>query len=278
MKLNEGTRFPHPVLSNATGDYASGKFSIRLAVAEVPNKAEVALDFEVLLDQPEIHALVESNVASVGLFVSCRETYYSRLVPLGLSGGRFSFEPGALLGRVSVRPMIWTRTSVTGFSTASCHPEFGAATKNFEPGTVLALDEELIMHVGRDKLAQIETIFTIAKAEELNPGTLNVFLDSEKIKILVASDIYDTVNRLRGFPHGKPIILNSVYLPAVMQVLDSLRDGASTFESRRWFRVFDAKCTHLSINTAAPELWQDAQKLLQLPFLEIHRNREILDS
>lgn len=278
MKINERTRFPHPVLSPSTGDYQVGEFSIRLNVAEVPDKADVALDFEVDLTQPDIRALVESGVASVGIFVSCRDTFYSRFVPLGLGGGRFAFERGALLGRVSVRPMIWTQKPLTGFSLKDCHPEFGSATIDFTTGTVLALDDELVMHVGRDKLAQIETIFMIAKSEELPPGTLGVYLESDKIKILVAPDIHDTVNRLRDLPHGKPIALNSVFLPAVMQVLDSLRGDVGAFETRRWYRVFDAKCTHLSINKESPNLWQDAQQLLQEPFMTIHKNREILDS
>lgn len=278
MKINEKTRFPHPVLSASTGDYAAGSFTIKITGAEVPDKQEVALDFEVELTQPDIRALVESGAASVGLFVNCRDTFYSRFVPLGLGGGRFSFERGALLGRVMMRPMIWTQKPMNGFSLKNCHPEFGSATMDFATGTVLALDDEQVMHVGRDKLAQIETIFTIAKSEDLASGTLDVFLESDKIKILVAADIHDTVNRLRDLPNGKPIVLNSVFLPAVMQVLDSMKDDTGAFEPRRWYRVFDAKCAHLAINKASPNLWQDAQKLLQAPFKAIHSNREILDT
>lgn len=278
MKINERTRFPHPVLSASTGDYPSGEFNIKLTVAEVPDKAEVALDFEVELTQPDIRALVETGAASVGIFVNCRDTFYSRFDTLGLGGGRFAFERGALLGRVTVRPMIWTQKPMNGFSLKNCHPEFGSATIDFAAGTVLALDDELVMHVGRDKLAQIETIFTIAKSEELASGTLDVFLESEKIQISVAADIYDTVNRLRELPNGKPVILNSVFLPAVMQVLDSMGGDTGAYEPRRWYRVFDAKCIHLAINKESPNLWEDAQKLLQQPFKAIHSNREILDT
>jgi hypothetical protein len=278
MKINEKTRFPHPVLSASTGDYQVGEFTIKLTVAEVPDKAEVALDFEVALTQPDIRALVENGAASVGIFVNCRDTFYSRFVPLGLGGGRFAFERGALLGRVTVRPMIWTQKPMNGFSLQNCHPEFGSATIDFATGTVLALDDELVMHVGRDKLAQIETIFTIAKSEELASGTLDVFLESDKIRILVAADIYETVNRLRELPKGKPFMLNSVFLPAVMQVLDGMKGDTDAIEFRRWYRVFDAKCTHLAINKEAPNLWEDAQKLLQSPFKAIHSNREILDT
>ena len=184
MKINDLTRFPHPVLSANTGDYTSGDFAIQLVAAEMPDQGEVSLEFQVTLTQPDIHALVARDSANVGIFVTCRETYYNRLVPLGLSGGRFSFEPGSLLGRVVVRPMVWTRALVSDFPLASCHPEFGMRPASFPSGTVLALGEELTMHVGREKLAQMESIFTIARADELGQGLLSVFLEAEKIKFL----------------------------------------------------------------------------------------------
>jgi len=128
----------------------------------------------------------------------------------------------------------------------------------------------------REKLAQIETIFTIAKADHLEAGTLNVALNSDRIKVLVATDIHETVNRLRGDTRGRSIVLNSVFLPAVIQVLDSLREGAVAYEGKRWHRVFSAKCDHLGINIDDPDLWLDAQRLLDTPFEQIQQNREVL--
>lgn len=122
----------------------------------------------------------------------------------------------------------------------------------------------------------METIFAIAKSDELPPDTLAVDLESERIRVLVAENIYDTVNTLRGLGHGRPIILNSVYLPAVIQVLETVREGAAAYEARRWYRVFSAKCDHYGIDMEDPDLWRDAQKLLEAPFSEINSNKEIL--
>lgn len=77
---------------------------------------------------------------------------------------------------------------------------------------------------------------------------------------------------MRDLSAGKPTVLNGVYLPVVMQVLDMLREGGGDYEGLRWHRIFDAKCTHYQINTRDPDLWLDAQKLLQAPFSEVHRN------
>jgi hypothetical protein len=275
MKLNDESRFPHPVLSPNTGDYADGEFGITLNVSEQVSLGDVTFDFEVRLTQTDLHELVRSHGADVGIFINCRETYYSDLIPLGLEAGRFTFGPGKLSGRVTVRPMVWTRRAVTSFSLANAHEEFGGGATDLASGTILAIGEESTISVGREKLAQMDSIFTIVKAEDLAPSTISVYLGEQKIRILVATDIYDTLNRMRDLSAGKPTVLNGVYVPAVMQILDMLRDGGEAYEGLRWHRIFDAKCAHYQINTQDPEIWLDAQKLLQAPFSEVHRNASL---
>jgi hypothetical protein len=277
MKLNDSTRFPHPVLDEENGDYRSGEFGIRLTeVTENHARSEVTLDYQITLTEQHLVDAVTSDVAGVGIFVSCRDTYYSRLVSLSLQGARFSFEPGVLAGRVVLRPLVWARKPINGYPLENCHVEFGGQTADFGAATVLALADEIVINVGREKLAQIETIFSLARSDDLAANTLTVDLDDEKIRILAAGNIYDTVNTLRKLVPSRPIILNSVYLPAVMQVLDSLKEGSASYEGRRWYRVFSAKCDHLQIDVDNPDLWQDAQRLLHAPFAEIETNKETL--
>src|SRR6266705_2896570 len=98
--------------------------------------------------------------------------------------------------------MVWTRRAVTAFPLANAHEEFGGGTSDFASGTILALGEESTISIGREKLAQMDSIFTIAKADDLAPSTLSVFLGDQKIRILVAADIYDTLNRMRDLSAG----------------------------------------------------------------------------
>lgn len=276
MKIDDDSRFPHPVLSRDTGDYLTGEFGVEINVEEIPFPAQVTINYIVTLTEPTLLAAIADDRAGVGLFVTCRDTYFSQLVPLGLAGGRFSFEPGSLIGRVALRPMVWARKVLTGFSLGNCHVEFDGGESILAAGAVLALDDEIIMNVGREKLAQMETIFSLVEAPDLADSMLSLQLDSERIKILAASNIYQRLNTLRGLGTGKPIVLNSVYLPAVMEVLNNMRDGANGNEGRRWHRVFTAKCQHLGIQLESPDLWQNAQKLLEIPFSEINNSREIL--
>jgi hypothetical protein len=277
MKIDAATRFPHPVLDDENGDYLSGEFSITVSeVIEHYSRSEVTLDYQITLTEQHLRQAVEDDAAVTGMFVTCRDTYYNRLVPLSLGGARISFEPGALSGRVTMRPMVWSRRPVRGYSLDNCHAEFGGGTTDFGAGAVLALADDIYINVGREKLAQIETIFTLAKSDELAPNMLTVDLDDDKIRILAAPNIFDTVNTLGELPQSKPIILNSVYLPAVMQVLESLKGASASYEGRRWHRVFTAKCDHYQIDTENPDLWKDAQRLLRAPFGDIERNKETL--
>jgi hypothetical protein len=274
MKLNENSRFPHPVLAPWTGDYVEGNFSVELMVEEVPESGKVSFDYKVSLTHPDLRHLVEEGVVAVGLIVSCLETYFSELVQFGLEPGRFQFQDGALIGRVTMRPLLWAREPVCA-SISHCHVEFGNGPFAVPTGAVLGLASELVISVGREKLAQIDSIFSLLESKQLEPDTFSLNLDADKIQILVASNAYSNVNALRGVGPGLPVILNGVYLPAVMEVLDSLRDGYGMYEGRRWLNVFKAKCDHLGIDIEAAELWKSAQRLLNSPFAEISKKAEL---
>lgn len=276
MKINNATRFPHPVLDRETDDYKSGEFSIDLAVEESFQPSQVTLHCTVNLNEPTLQVAVAEGNAAVGLFVTCLDSYLSRPITVGLAGGPVSFEPGELIGRVTLMPMIWSTKTILSFPLKNCHEEFGNGNIDLPAGAVLAFDDPITIHVGREKLAQMETIFSLVEAPDLVNGKLAVGLDSERIKIFVAKDIFQQLNTLRGMGTGKKIVLNSVYLPAVMEVLNILRSGASSYEGRRWYRVFAAKCDYLNINLENSELWSDAQRLLEMPFGEITRSAEIM--
>ncbi|WP_341922448.1 hypothetical protein [Polaromonas sp. YR568] len=270
MKIDSNSRFPHPVLSQDTGDYLGGAFEVDVSVIEKLSASQVTIEYSVTLTEPSLLAAVSDGRAGVGLFVTCPDTYFNDLIALALEPNQFSFEPGSLMGRVAMRPMVWARTNLEDFSLSNCHREFGTGAMHVKAGSVLALDDVLTINIGREKLAQVETIFSIVEAVKLDPDSFALQLDSEKIQILVASNIYQKVNTLRKMTVGGPVVFNSIYLPAVMEVLSNLKDGAGGNEGRRWHRVFTAKCEHLGIKLDGNDLWQNAQKLLRNPFSQIN--------
>jgi hypothetical protein len=77
---------------------------------------------------------------------------------------------------------------------------------------------------------------------------------------------YTSIYSMRNTAPGKTILLNSVYLPAVMEVLTVLQQDAGPYQDKRWYKVFEAKCAHENVNLENPDLLKDSQKLLKSPF------------
>jgi hypothetical protein len=265
MKINEYMRFPHPVLWAGNSDYQSGTFSVPLHFEERTETGALSVSYRVELEEPSVCQLLEQRDAAVGLFITCPETYYNVLHSISTEGGTLEIAPGQLTGRVIIRPIVWSVVQVNGFSSPNIHPEFSEAPVNFRKGAVIALGEEIIINVGRDKLQPMESIFSLSLDENVPVDQVRVQLEEEVIKILASKSTRDRIHLLRGTKPGRAFLLNSVYLPAVMEVLSALAENGDRFVGRRWHRVFTAKLDDLGIRPDTSGQLEGAQKLLLSP-------------
>lgn len=265
MKLNNETRFPYPVLNSQTGDYKQGNFSLSLQVEEMPDSDKLKINYNVTLDEPVLLKYVENKSALAGMFVTCLDTYYNRILQFDGMKGTLEFPPGTLRGRTSVKPLICAVQNIHEYSNNNLHEEYGSKVWDFKNGSLLAIGNELIINVGREKLAPMESIFTLAVNEDIKDGEIKVDTDRDNITIHSSSTTYQTINSLRGTKIGQSVLLNSIYLPAVMEVLSQLKDSGSAFFEKKWFKVFNAKCEHLGIEYSNGNFLEDAQKLLKSP-------------
>ncbi len=274
MKITDQTRFPHPVLNSQTHDFKSDSFEVELEVHEKPSASRLVIVCNAKVSEQDINCFVEAGTAVMGLFVTCLNTYYNKLDHIKPGVFTIDYPQGALYGRVTLRPVIWAKKDIKNWKSENIHEEFGTVPIDLSKGAILALGEESIINVGQEKLVPIETIFSLALNDEISEREIGLQLDGDKITILVAPNTYNAINGFRGGKPGKSILLNSIYLPAVMEVLNSLSENAEAYESRRWYRPFTAKCDHLSVDLDAPALWEDAQKLLMTPFGKLLDIRE----
>jgi hypothetical protein len=169
--------------------------------------------------------------------------------------------------------MVWSEEDAN-VSNDNIHEEFGSTTWTFKRASLLALGNEEVIYVGSEKLAPIGSIFMLSRKDDLPEGETRIFLEDEKIRILAEEKTYLKIHQLRGNRIGKAVLLNSVYLPAVMGVLASLREDPSAFEGHRWHRIFTAKMVDLGINPKTGNILEDAQKVLKAPFLRIQNQGE----
>ena len=277
MKINDESRFPHPVLSGFTGDYSKGDFSFVIQeIEEIWEKGLVEIHFKFTIAEESILDLVNCGKANIGLFVTCLETYHNKFEKIDLEQTSISFTGGVLHGSVRVRPLIWTDKKVDGFSSENLHKDFASEHLSFAQGTIIALGEEVTFSAGRQKFAKMETIFTLAKNNEVPPGQVMIQTEEDKISIQAAPTTYASIHKLRNTNPGRVLLLNSIYLPAVMDVLNSLQTPSTGDQDKRWYRTFNSKCEHLGIDPASGKVLEDAQKLLKSPFTKIENSTEFI--
>lgn len=265
MRISEETRFPHPVLSPDTGDFPSGEFDLSFVYQENPETGALTLEHNITLTEAGIKELVETGKAAVGCFVRCGDTYYTELRTLAFPSGRSDFAAGTLLNRVSLRPVIWLKDNLPEWNYKDIHEEFSPPI-SLSHGDIIAFCDEHIISVGQAKLASIESIFELDHSPDVPEGVLQVQLDCDRITILTSQNTHEAILLLRGQARGKPVVMNAVYLPAVMEVLDALRDGAGQYDVHRWYAPFIARCDHRGIDPSAEaSILENAQKLLDSP-------------
>ena len=264
MRITEQTRFPRPVLSPETGDYLEGEFIVAFEGREVRETGALVLEHDITLTEPAIRDLVVNGEAAVGCFVRCNDTYYTDLLRLSWPKGRSDFPPGTLLNRVTLQPLIWLERPLHSWDPGTIHHEFEPPV-SLGDADVIAVGPVHVMSVGQAKFAPLESIFELRRAADTVKG-LSVDPEGDRVAIFVEDETFETINLLRGQSRGQPVVMNGVYLPAMMEVLDLIRSAPGQYEGYRWHQPFLAKCDAKGIHLAqGMPLLEAAQRLLEWP-------------
>lgn len=265
MKINDAMRYPHPVLSEYSGDYVSGEFECAFT-QQMTNEGELKLTAGLALNSPELAALVNSQKAAAGYFLVCRRTYFNILQAAPLGTSEKFFDASRLFGTVIIRPAVWALSHVDGFSSALIHKEFGGSV-TLPKGSIVALGPEFRFSIDKKKFKPFESIFELAQRADVAPGTVCVDPLQDRITILAEPKTYKDLADMRNMHRGRDVLLNAVYMPAIMDVIAVLQAGETSLKSRSWYRVFKAKCDDLGIDPAddSETPLAVAQKLLKAP-------------
>jgi len=265
MKLTHRMRYPHPVLSESSSDYVDCGFQCSF-VQNMTADSELKITSDLHVTCDDLVELISSQKANIGYFIICRRSYYNKLQETALGLSEKYFEAGQLYGTVLIRPVLWTVKDIANFSSRSFDREFGALV-DIPKGSIIGLGPEFRFSVDKKKYKPFESIFELAKDDGIAPGAVEVDPDQDRITILAASDTYKSIADMRNVRAGRDILLNAVYMPAIMDVLARLQTNDRSLEAKRWYRIFKAKCDDLGIDPADQTLspLNVAQRLLREP-------------
>jgi hypothetical protein len=266
MKLNENTRFPHPVLCEYTSDYKSGSFKVDINVTEDMVENSLLLLCETKLNEPYLTQLIGDNLAKVYIVVSCRGTYFYKQLELDNPIKEFKFKPGELTGLVEIRGIIVSDVQIIDFKSNNLNEEYNNDGLVINKAELLAFDVKHKIYVGRKKIPPMESIFEIAFDADLNEGEIDISLEQNKIRILANRSTCRSIHELRSSGKTSTIIFSSVYLPAIMQTLTYLKENGDELAEYLWYESFLAKCDFYNVDIKNDNVLTSAQKLLKYPF------------
>ena len=275
MRLREDMLFAHPVLSPERDDYTHGLF--RTDLDATINKAgdELVLNMELEVECDDLAELIHDGAASSGFFLVCRRTYFNRRCEMAPGCDRFAFRLSDFYGAVDVRPVIWSNAAKDDWQSAMLHPEYGGRV-DLPANAILALGPGYRFSVDAIRLRPFESIFVLAEDPEVEQGEVRVDPGVPKITIRVASGTKARLENLRNLPQGRAILLNAIYLPAVMEVLSELRMNEGMYEAYDCHRIFKAKCDSEGVEPQTTGPLEGAQRLLSGPLNQLFRFEEEL--
>ncbi|MGB3027653.1 hypothetical protein [Paradevosia shaoguanensis] len=265
MKLDDYMRYPHPVLSELSGDYMTGEFVCSFE-QNLTQAGELKLVADMRIDNEDLLDLINGQSAAPGYFLVCRRTYFNQLVNAPIGRSEKFFDATKFFGGVIIRPVVYTLRRVDRYSSALVDPEFGGNT-TIGKGGIIALGPEFRFSMDRKKYKPFDSIFELARSEDVPLNTVRVDHDQDRITITAKSETFTSISAIRDMNRGKDIIMNTVYLPAVIEVISRLQTGGMNVEGRKWYRIFKAKCDDLGVDPSSPNVspLELAQQLLRGP-------------
>ena len=274
MRFDPGKAWPHPVLRPPSygDDYPKAEFEVEIEVKRVAGSTavEVYADFE--LSERSLLRLVEDDKAQYSLLIKVPKAHGRQLLGSRKRNIREGFSAGELSGRVEFLPFLVCTQPLVGFRSDGWHTDFAGRSFNIAAGAVLAEDVPKSYWIDTADEAPLGSIFGHKRRSDLPDGRWAYELAEDRVWIVMsnadAAKYEGARERANNQPEGQ-YLMNGLYLPALVAVLNEVDRNASDYASYRWFasldhRLKDAGCQHLGSETSNRLI--DAQKLLDSPF------------
>ena len=274
MKFDPGKAWPHPVLRPPSygDDYPQAEFEVEIEVKRVRGSTAVEVYVEFELSDTSLLRLVDQDKARFVLLVKAPKTHFRRLLESNKPNVKLSFSAGELSGRVEFAPFLVCTQALGGFRADGWHPDFSSRTFDIPIGAVLAEDVSQDYWIDTADEAPLGSIFGHKRRSDLPGGRWEYELSEDRVWIVMSNadaTRYEVAReRANHQPEGQ-YLMNGLYLPALVAVLNEIDQNADDYRDRRWFASLDQRleavgCRHLG--DASSNRLIDAQKVLDSPF------------
>ena len=274
MRFDPGKAWPHPVLRppDYGDDYPRAEFEVEIEVSRIEDGIAVELLAEFQLSDPDLLKLVDADVARYVLLIRSPKTHFRESVESSPPEIRHRFFAGSLSGRVEFTSFLICTQPLYSFHSTGWHNDFDGRTFDIDVGAVLAEDTPKEYWIDTADNAPIGSLFEQVPDFNLPDGRWECRLDGERIQIVLSPADSNRYARARSIANNQPdaqYLMNGLYLPALITVLERADRDAISYQEYRWFSSLNDRLESLELQPLgidAANRLVDAQKLLDSPF------------
>ena len=277
MRFDPGKAWPHPVLRSPSygDDYPHAEFEVDIEVKRVQGSTAVEVDAVFELSDPDLLQLVADGSARYVLLIKASKTHFRDLLESDCPHINKPFSSGDLSGRAELIPFLVCTRDLPAFRAGGWHPDFAGRSFDIGAGAVLAEDVPKDYWIDTAEEAPFGSIFGHKPRPDLPDGRWEYELAEDRVWIVMSYADADRYTAARDSANNQPegqYLMNGLYLPALIAVLNEVDQNPDDHCDSRWFSSLDQRleavgCQRLG-STSSNRL-VDAQKVLDFPFLKM---------
>ncbi len=274
MKFDREKSFGYPTLRTVLEgddftllDYPNKTFDPDIKVkVDAANPQFLTLEYEVGLRVKVLTDLIKQKKAKFYFQVECPSTFFCEAFSSVDDEGTFQLSGEKLKDRIDITPFVIAESQLELLS-AEIHDDFGKQKFDISRGSVLAIGRPTEYFITREQFRSVRSIFEFNQNDDVEPGDFRIRTDENYVTIEVNPSVYASVKTAEQDKSSRLFILNSLYVPVVMQLLYDLKQDPGLAENKRWASTIIGKANQKGLNIEDDNaLVFNAQKLLDMPF------------
>lgn len=232
---------PYPILNDYGDDYIDSYFRAEYDVRREFTGVYGKIVFH--LHNSEIENLIETAQAEYTVHIECPLTSYRYKISSVEPEIEFKLDSRHLFKIVEIRTFIVLTQNISGFSSASFHPDYSGQKFDLLAHQILAVVTAKDYNINQDDrdLESLPSVLQIVKSSNKKKGSISVNTDGDDYAIIgLAPEVYERYARL-GKSMFKDTAFCLVLFPALVIIIQRMianKDDAE-MNSRHWFQVIN---------------------------------------
>lgn len=230
---------PYPILFDYRDDYIQSSFRADISAEQRFNDIVINVTFH--LKDETIQQLLYRGQAQYLLHIECpamslRQQYSTDedqiSIPLPMDSVREKLE---------ICTFITANGIISQYSNPNFHSDYQGMSFNLSKGQLLAIgtSKQYDIETDGDPMVSLPSIIKVTKITSKTKGTITVNTDdNDHIYVGLCEDAFHLYNLLGKHTYVKTV-MSLVLLPAMIIVLDRMREDPDSYKETRWYAVID---------------------------------------